>query len=428
MARARVVDFAATVVRTVAALAAYALSILAPSSRDLWVFGADSGNRFVGNPKYAFLHVANDHADEVRAVWVSDDPDVVTMLRDSGYEAHDARSPRGLLLTLLAEYVFVSHGPADATWWVTGGTDVVQCWHGAPIKTVGDHLDRDWSRIGRFFFHLTGSNWAYHVTTGEAVAPVVEDAYHQEPESVLPIGYPRNDLLRPSSSDTATAPETSPSVPDATLGVDQSLVSEVRGLAEDHPVAFYMPTWREWDGGVDHGGVRLDDAVDFPALDAAFAARDAYLLVKLHPRERLDVDLSSLGHVVELPADADPYPLLPYVDVLVTDYSSIYVDFLLTDQPVVFYPYDRPLYEERPGFEFDYDTVTPGPTPTEFQSFQNDLLDTLDAVDSDDAVDGNAEQSDDYAGARARVRNRFIDHPDDPAAERLYQRLKTPDS
>lgn len=386
----------AQIVRTVAALAAYAVSYLAPSREGLWVFAANGGNRFVGNPKYAFLHAANER-DDIRAIWLSKNDDVVAMLRDAGYEAYHARSPRGLLHTLLSEYLFVSHGSADATWWVTGGTDVVQLWHGVPIKTVGDNLDRAWSLPGRFFFRLLGSNWAYHVVTGEAVGPVVHEAYKQTEESILPVGYPRNDVLRGE-------------VPDAELGVDSHVLTTVRDLSRDHPVAFYMPTWREWSDGIDHGGVPLDDAIDFESLDASFAARDAYLLVKLHPRERLDVDLDQLDNVLELPADTDPYPLLEHVDVLVTDYSSIYVDYLLTDNPIVFYPYDLPIYESHPGFEFDYDAVTPGPTPTDFTDFQNALLDALDAEDE-------------YADERTRVRERFIDHPEGSAAARLCRHL-----
>lgn len=384
------------ILRLYGALGVYGLSLLTTSRGGIWIFSAHEGSRFVGNPKYAFLHAANER-DDVRAIWVSKNDDVVAMLREAGYEAYGARSPRGLLHTLLAEYVFVSHGPADVTWWVTGGTDVVQLWHGVPIKTVGDHLDREWSLVGRFFFRLTGSNWAYHVTTGEAVGPVVREAYKQTEESILPVGYPRNDVLRGE-------------VEDADLGVDDAVLHRVRDLGRDHDIAFYMPTWREWSDGIDHGGVPLQDAVDFQSLDASFAARDAHLLVKLHPRERLDVDLDDLENVIELPADTDPYPLLDHVDVLVTDYSSIYVDFLVADEPIVFYPYDLPVYQSHPGFEFDYTAVTPGPTPTDFTDFQNALL---------DAIDG----TDEYADDRARVRDRFIDHPDGSAAARLTQRL-----
>ena len=387
-----------TVFTYAAILTAYCLSHLVPTQSGLWVYGADGGDRFGGNPKYAYLHAAAEHGDQIRPVWLSADDDVVSTLREDGYEAHAADGLRGVYLTLRAEYVVVSHGPGDVSWWATGSADVVQTWHGVPLKRIGGDLDRDWSLPGRFFFRLNGSGWEYFVTTAERLGSIFESAYRQSPESILPVGYPRNDALRGDA-------------PDATLGDDDALHDRVRSLAADHPVAFYMPTWRDWGSGVQQG-TPLRDAVDFERLDAEMADRDAYLLVKLHPRERLDVDLDSFDRVVELPADADPYPLLRHVDVLATDYSSVYFDFLWTDRPVVFFPYDRETYAESPGFYFDYDDVTPGPTPTEFNAFCDALVATL------------ADGGDEYADHRAAVRDRFFDHDGGRASERLYRRLR----
>lgn len=393
---AAVVATATVVARTLGALALYALSHLVPSRRGLWVFGADAGDRFAGNPKYAFLHATGERPD-VRAVWVADDPSIVRTLRDAGYEAHRARSLRGIALTALAEYVVVSHGPADATWWATGGSAVVQLWHGVPLKRIGDLLDREWSLAGRLFFRLTGSRWDRLVTTGSAVAPVFASAYHVDPEDVLPVGYPRNDVLRGS-------------VPDATVGMSDEILAEVRAAAEEGPIAMYVPTWRDWGDGVDHGAQSVGEAVDFDALEAAFADRAATLLVKLHPRDRDAVDFSSYDHVREVPAAADPYPLLEYVDVLATDYSSMYFDFLLTDRPVVFYPFDLAAYREDPGFALDYDELTPGPAPTDFESFAEELLGALNGAP-------------DYADERAAVRESVIDAPDRMASDRLCATL-----
>ena len=53
--------------------------------------------------------------------------------------------------------------------------------------------------------------------------------------------------------------------------------------------------------------------------------------------------------------------ILPAVDLLITDYSGIYLDFLLCDNPVMFIPYDLKQYQtELRGLLFDYDLFTPG--------------------------------------------------------------------
>ena len=48
--------------------------------------------------------------------------------------------------------------------------------------------------------------------------------------------------------------------------------------------------------------------------------------------------------------------------------SSIFFDFLLTDKPILFYPYDKESYlnNDRPMYD-DYDSVTPGSKVLDFE-------------------------------------------------------------
>ena len=57
----------------------------------------------------------------------------------------------------------------------------------------------------------------------------------------------------------------------------------------------------------------------------------------------------------------DPYPLLRYTDILMTDYSSVFFDFLLLNRPIVYTSFDREDYvDSDASFYHDYDEVTPG--------------------------------------------------------------------
>ena len=62
-------------------------------------------------------------------------------------------------------------------------------------------------------------------------------------------------------------------------------------------------------------------------------------------------------------------PLLSSVDVLITDYSGVFVEFLVTDKPMIFLPYDKDEYEADRGFWFDYNQVIPGPQVYDFEDF-----------------------------------------------------------
>lgn len=63
--------------------------------------------------------------------------------------------------------------------------------------------------------------------------------------------------------------------------------------------------------------------------------------------------------------NADEFPeimdYLPAFDKLITDYSSIYLDFLCMDKPVAFLHYDFDQYKSKVGFSLEYDEITPGP-------------------------------------------------------------------
>ena len=70
----------------------------------------------------------------------------------------------------------------------------------------------------------------------------------------------------------------------------------------------------------------------------------------------------------------DMYPIFSKVDLLITDYSSIFFDFLITDKPILFYPYDKDDYLTRDRAMYDeYDTVTPGHKVYDFKSFYEKL-------------------------------------------------------
>ncbi len=116
------------------------------------------------------------------------------------------------------------------------------------------------------------------------------------------------------------------------------------------------------------------------------------------------------SHIVNYAAECDIYPALALFDALVTDYSSIYFDYLLLDRPVFFFPYDLEHYVagER-KLLFGYREMAPGPLCRTREELQAEIL---------------TPDNDYWRKRRREVRASVFDHLDDKAGLRLYQFLQ----
>lgn len=373
--------------RTLLSLLAHRLAFLFPRRDDLWVFGARGGSRFEGNSKYLFLHVANSDRD-VRAVWVTEDEALAAELREAGYRVRLAGSYRSVWTLLRAGTVFVTGALTDLPTWPTGGAEIVQLWHGVPLKRISvDSESYDASPLPqRLAKRYVYRQFDWVTVTARGLAEYFATAFHLPVSRMAVTGYPRTDVLFRE-------------VPDATLGFDERVLNEVAELDSERVVA-YFPTYRN-----DPERVPARE-LDFAALEEFLAANDARLLLKFHPADRPDVDLAAFDRIRLLPPETDPYPLLEHVDVLLTDYSSIYFEYLLLDRPVAFYAYDIDAFRKETGLFLDYDDYAPGPVATDFDELT-------------DALERAFEEPNAFAEDRRRVRDEMFDHRDGRSAERV---------
>jgi CDP-glycerol glycerophosphotransferase len=118
--------------------------------------------------------------------------------------------------------------------------------------------------------------------------------------------------------------------------------------------------------------------------------------------------------VARYPSHQDIYPLLPLADALVTDYSSVYMDYLLLNRPVYFFAYDQQRYcaQDRELF-FPYEDMTPGP----IANTQEDLLAHLHA--------GLVLGRDAHEQERLALREKLFTHVDARASQRICEHIRT---
>jgi CDP-glycerol glycerophosphotransferase (TagB/SpsB family) len=392
-----------------AGLVLYLLGGLVPRDRGLWVFGSWHGRRFADNAKWLFAHVARGEP-EVRAVWISRDPAIVAELRSLGYEAHPALSPRGIWTCLRAGVYAYDVNVGDVNFYTSCGAFRANLWHGTPLKRIERDIDtpghpahREFhgSWLRRAFYHLRAP-WNARspdltIAASPYAAPHMASAFAVPAERAPVTGLPRNDVL--------LSDEESPFPADAAWR-ERLLAWRAQGRR----VLVYMPTFRD---------TKADRSLplDWDRLEAFLAERGAVMLLKLHPHDAARLpDLARRASFEVVDTGADPYPILRHADVLVTDYSSVFFDFLALDRPMVFYAYDLEQYRSSDrSLYLAYEEATPGHHAATFDG----LLAVLDL-----ALQDRRTGTDRGVPSRREAMPRFAPLRDARSAERIVQVIR----
>lgn len=319
------------------------LSCLFPRSRKIYIFGAWLGQQYADNPKYLFLEAQNHSG--IRPIWITKNPEVCKRIRNMGYEAYMFGSFRGIWMQLRAKYVVVCNGISDVNHMFMGRAVFLNLWHGVPLKKIGydDDKMKNWDSRGqkiRRAIQQFPLGKEYVAATSSFYGKVYESAFRRPKSHILITGQPRNDLFYDHKK--IFDPE-----------------HPLRDAARGRKVILYTPTHRK-EG---RETFPLLQQFDLQRLDAWCGEHHSVFVIKLHfyhKNEKMDV--SSYRNILDMTnQSADIQELLMDTDLLVTDYSSAYIDYLLLNRPVVFYNFDFEDYllNDREMY-YEYDCVTPG--------------------------------------------------------------------
>lgn len=375
----------------------YGLSFLVPKKENLWVcVGWHTGHEremFADNSKYFFLHVHDAHKN-IRIVWLARDRALATILTEAGYEAYCIHSLKGALCALKAQYTIIDAYLENRFWKYTGGSKIIQLWHGKGMKKTG--YDSAYGTRSRSAFLQPGffAPLSRLVATSPYIAELMKSTFAVPQEKIIETGLPRDDVLFRT-------------IKGAEIDAHTELNDRINTVrtAGIKKIFLYAPTFRP-DGSNPLLSLAMAE------LEVALTEQNSHLLLLLHPKfARKDIGTKeTFIHISYLSPGFDVYPYLKNVDVLITDYSSLYVDFLLLDRPMIFYTYDFDTYSIEMGLHEDYLSLTPGPHPKSFE----ELL-------------GAIKENDTSADDRARVRQTLFTHCDGDSSERVFEAITTKD-
>jgi len=349
----------------------YWLSFLAPRDRRIWLFGSTFGRRFADNPRYLYLY-ASQHRKElgIRPVWISRNKGIVDFLNENGYEAYRYHSLAGIWYALRGKLYLFDNYSKDINFWQSGGAVKVNLWHGIPLKKIQAdnifdryrHPQNLWDRWKNFPRNLSDEKPHHYIlSTSEFMKPIFSSAFRTK--RVLVCGYPRNDSILSENLQLLYT------------DLERRLLLRIQEKTKEgsFKMLYYMPTFRDSE-------IKFFEVVALAEMNDFLQKNQLLLCVKLHPKSKLREKFKEIEseNIILIDADTDPYVFIPYSSLLITDYSSIYFDYLLSGKPIVFFDYDLEEYlRDAREMYFDYETYTPGRKAASFEELQEAVLDTL---------------------------------------------------
>ncbi len=383
-------------------LPVYFFSCFVPRSKKIWVFGSSFGRRFSDNPKYFYLYLRQYHQEQVLAVWISKNREAVDFLRKNGLRAYFLYSIPGIWYSLRGKVYLYDNYSKDICFALSAGAVKINLWHGIPLKKIQkDNIfdkfrnpDSLWQWLYAIPRRMSDEKPSHYVlTTSEFLKPIFSSAFHTG--KVLICGYPRNEFLITDH------------IKDISEYKDMEFAGKLRKLVQGQKLVFYMPTFRETEN-------KFFDCVSIEEFNDFLELNQMVFCIKLHPKSKLQNRFQQInaGRILLAEAQADPYPILKMADILVTDYSSIYFDFLLTEKPVIFFPYDYKEYiENSRELYFEYNKFATGQKAYSQKELEQALVRARNC----------AKEYQDEAGA---ICNLVYDHTVREASETLYSMIK----
>lgn len=344
----------------------------------IWLFSSTDNSHYNYNSRYLFEYV-KENLPEITPLFVINDPELRNSLSSKYGKQYfiETESIQGIRQALSAGVWFTSAGlPAYGTG-LHKKRLIINLWHGVPLKKIA-LLDPNLKKAARIYFKkIFSENYTCILTTSHELIPLMARSFAVSEDKIKVWGQPRNDGLFQKNDCHEILGQLFPDLPEYTKTV------------------LYAPTFR------DYGQVQLFPFKDFDQkqLEAFLEEKNMLLFIRTHVAEQGSA-APYLGKRIRFLGNEqaeDVTGILNIFDCLITDYSSIYIDYLLTDKPMIFLPYDRQQYLDGRGMNFDYDDATPGPKPETF----NDFLDAL------------SPKEDFWKSERTRVNRLFneIQHP-----------------
>ncbi|MFC6401791.1 CDP-glycerol glycerophosphotransferase family protein [Mammaliicoccus sciuri] len=232
----------------------------------------------------------------------------------------------------------------------------INTWHGTPLKYMG--LDIPNNLVGSQNTIKNFLNSDYIISPNAHTTEIFKNAFKLKDlsdKNILEIGYPRIDATLNYSKD-------------ALMNKLKYQYSDIK----QKPILLYSPTWR--GENVNKPEDNIQEIIE--TVKTLEKSTNYNILLKVHPFIYKYAKKHTELKQYLIDDNIDTNEILSIVDILVTDYSSIFFDFLVTNKPILFYVPDFKTYDLNRGLYLDANSL-PGPSVDKLDQ----LIDTINNIE-----------------------------------------------
>lgn len=318
------------------------------------VFSSTRG--YEGSPKYLYFYLRNKKT-KFDVYWITADKDFYNRNKNDKRLIY-SYSLKGII-TFSRAAIYVSGNSIKVygkIYSILKGRILIQTGHGIPIKTVGIKAKKFYSAwdIQRQCQLGYNSLNTFVVVSGPYEKKAIKECFGVPEKNFLKVGQPRNSIFNISINEIE--------------GIKRKiLINEL-----DKKIALYAPTWRGYDGFELFPFLDLD----IEKLNEFLKEKNIILIIKMHPFERCDLSIiKNKSNIIEFSSkwEIDNQEIQLITDILITDYSSIYCDYINMLKPIMFIHNDIEDYIEKRGLLSMSKDIFPGPVVLSQFQFINEM-------------------------------------------------------
>ena len=300
---------------------------------------------FSSNARALFQYMYTKYDNKMKFIWVVEDKIASKKIPLKNVEVINANSDNLDEKLSNVDVFFTTH--ANLTDYKKQNSHIlyVELWHGVSPKNVG-FLINNMNESDYNWLNKMRKKIDYFIVPSDFWVPIFSARFNVLPERVLPLGFPMLDnIVNANGKDNLSK----------VLDCD---------LSKYKKIIYYMPTARLGFGRNEDVSPNLKNTLNLKPYNEKelidYLETNNYLLcIKYHPSEELQFNQEDSKYIKYINQDMlqkynfDTNMILNAADIMISDYSSLGLLFLILDKPVLYFSSDVNDFSNSRGILFN---------------------------------------------------------------------------